>query len=303
MKKWTGLLVLAIGLTGCGGNSDNRNADPAINTVPVSTETMQAPKTARLDLKGLSPAFGFADGEGKRIIAIENGQEIDRERTEEEIAVAESYNTAIGNNGQVLSIQFSKRQSRGKQDNGRQSAHNFNHLEGDVYEVVGEGAKPNESYYLVNNDLFNIEALIKLDQSEVKDVPAELSEAIAKQKKRKVVQGWQLASTEKGQQILLVQFERIGEQMLASLVLYGDGKMAFMDYPAVFNEASTWRVDDGGAVSPGMFSFLFAARSFDGIVLGVKWIGAEGETLSILKQSGDRLSDMNIHGSRYLSPT
>ncbi|QQZ59420.1 hypothetical protein JI735_22565 [Paenibacillus sonchi] len=42
------------------------------------------------------------------------------------------------------------------------------------------------------------------------------------------------------------------------------------------DEFSVWRVDDGGEITSGMFSLLFAARTANGVALGVNWRGAEG---------------------------
>jgi hypothetical protein len=61
-------------------------------------------------------------------------------------------------------------------------------------------------------------------------------------------------------------------------------------------------VDDGGEISPDMFAFLFAAHTDNGIAIGVKWMGAEGENITILQQTGEHFVETEMTSSRYLSP-
>lgn len=308
-----GMLLLSVAISGCSSNSSNNesnveqlptetsptaSATPMVTAVPTPT-LEQSPETANtLDLNKLSNTFGFADNDAKRIITVEGQQDQAGESGDS----VKEFNKAIGDNGHVLKVRYLKHQARTEDDNGRQAAYNFSNLEGDLFEILDGSAIPNESYYLVNESQFNVESLVKLNKVAPRTTSSTIQEEIMKARDRAIGHSWQLASTDKGQQIFLVQFERQEDQMLASLVLYDDGKWVFMDYPATYNESSTWRVDDQGEISPDMFSFLFAAQSSEGMVLGVKWMGAEGENISLLKQSGDRFVEIGITSGRYLSP-
>ncbi|CAM3644358.1 MULTISPECIES: hypothetical protein [Paenibacillus] len=90
--------------------------------------------------------------------------------------------------------------------------------------------------------------------------------------------------------------------MLASLALKHAGVWLYYDYPAKYDSDSTWRVNDQGEIRPEMFSFLFAAESANGLVVGVQWMGAEGENVSLLSVSDDAITDLGLEYGRYMSP-
>ena len=272
------------------------SATPSASATPEPSESAQAV----LNTEGLNALFGFADETGTKLMALTDGIE----PGEAENIDLEGYKLAIGEGGgQVLSIRYTKHQDRSEQDNGRQSMYNFDNMAGDIYAIEAGKATPNESYFLVSPEQFDIDALIPLKPSADLALPDDVAKKIAEEKERAIKQGWLLAHAQDGQRIYVVQFERQGENMLASLVWQEGERLLFMDYPATYDQNSAWRVDDGGEISADMFRFLFAARSEDdGIVLGVQWMGAEGENLNILSSSGDRFEKTEISGGRYLSP-
>lgn len=70
----------------------------------------------------LHPTFGFADAEGKQILMTRE-EDIEMEQMK-------SLNTAVGNNGQILTLTFEKWQAGSENSNGRESANNFANLRG-----------------------------------------------------------------------------------------------------------------------------------------------------------------------------
>jgi hypothetical protein len=309
------LLILTVGLllAGCGKNNaaDNQATEPSqgdsTSAAPTSS-TIITPSTAPtpesspdeaslLDVEQLTNTFAFADKDGKRLISI-GGQEGESPSSED----MKEMNTAVGEYGQVLTIRYVAHQTRTDKDNGRQAANNFDNLEGSVYEVVSGKAVADASYYIIQDASFDLKSIIPMAPQKPLTPPLGISKAIAESHGREIASSWLIASTQIGQQIYLVQFERQEDQMLASLAVLEQGKWTFMDYPATYNENSTWRVDDQGVISPDMFSFLFAAKSAEGLVLGVKWMGAEGENLTLLQSKGDRFGETDIKAARYLSP-
>ncbi len=317
--KFRGLiLLLALAVAGCsGGNDSNKpEADPNASSPEVSPTAIAVPETgepskspsapaetepprAVLDTESLPMLFGFADEQGARLMALTDGMEPGTLKDGE----LDGYRLAIGEGGQVLRVRYEKHQARSELDNGRQAAHNFENMEGDIYAVEEGKATPNESYSLVTEDRFDVQALIPLKPSADRELPDDAAKRIAEAKGRAIEQGWLLAHAQEGQRIYVVQFQRQGDDMLASIVWEDGERLVFLDYAAVYDEFSTWRVDDGGEISPEMFRFLFAARGADnGIVLGIQWLGAEGENLNIVTSSGDRFEKTDISGGRYLSP-
>jgi hypothetical protein len=290
------MIVFVILLSGCARKAEESLVSPAysetLTAAPSSKQSKEVP--AQLGENMLTNTFGFADNEGKFIVTIEPPT-VNSDSVEE-------MNKAIGDDGQVLFIKYVKHQLKTDQDNGRQTANNFNHVEGDLFEVVEGTASPDGSYYLVNDRMFNIQSLLKIRPVEPQDPPALIKDEIMKARNRTIDHSWLIAEVGEESQIFLVQYERQEDRMLACLVVKAGDKWIFMDYPANYDEISTWRVDDQGEISPDMFSFLFAARSASGIILGVKWMGAEGEDINVIKQSASRFVETDIGSGRYMSP-
>ncbi|WP_338552140.1 hypothetical protein [Paenibacillus sp. KS-LC4] len=239
-------------------------------------------------------AFGFAAEDGKQLLASQ------AEGSSEQWS---SFDLAIGHNGQLLKIKYNKEQKATEADNGRQTAQNFANQQGQLFEVVEGQAEPNETYYLIAAQSVKPEMLLSITDQRSRQAAADVKAAIAKSKNRGVEKLWPLEDIgQEGNTLYLVQFERQGKEMLASLALQTADGFVFQDYPAEFNESSTWRVDDGGEVMPEMFSFLFAAKTAEGIVLGVKWMGAEGENVSILSEKDGKFSELALSYGRYMSP-
>ncbi|MEI2399966.1 hypothetical protein [Paenibacillus phytohabitans] len=327
--KAAGLMILTaavvFALSGCSRTDGNDNAggaeSPAMpspvaqspSPVPQQTavpqtadptataEGTESPALAAfLDPAKLQPVFGFADETGSHILVTSQ-----EDGSGEQM---ESLNTAIGNGGQVLAVKFGKRQAGSENSNGRELANNFANLAGFVYTVEGGAAKPDETYYLADSSSFPPAALVDLqpaDQAAPQLAPGDpVRKSIAAVKHREIQSAWKLADLALNRKLYLVQFIRQDKDMLFSLVLNEDGKLSFMDYPAVIenDEYSVWRVDDGGEMRPEMFSLLFAAQSADGLLLGLNWWGAEGVNSFFLLQQGNAFKELEIQYGRYTSP-
>jgi len=336
MKKLLLVLAIAAVLSGCGSNStveQNHGASPPAPSEsaqqqepqgsqqtqePQSTETASeepvAEQPAVLDTSKLYSTFGFADKLGSRLITIEPGEEaklLDKD-------ALEKLDMAIGENGSVVTIKYAGEQKRNdKLDNGRQMAHNFANLPGYLFDVVAGEAEADASYYLVNSAEFNTQALLGLKMTHLGYDAVEVEQGVpirelASQAKsgRALTHLWELyeltdpSKPDAAPQIIyLAQYAREGDDMLFSLLVQNGEQLTAMDYPATYDEYSTWRVDDGGEVGPAQFSFLFAARAEEGLLLGLRWFGAEGESISFLKQEGDHFIRMEKIGTgRYTSP-
>ena len=251
--KFRGLIVLlALAVAGCAGGNDSggtgsgpsASAPQATPTesavpetggasVPPSPSEATEPPMAVLNPESLSGLFGFADEQGTRLMALTDGMEPETAGAGE----LESYRLAIGEGGgQTLRIRYEKHQTRTEQDNGRQSSYNFDNMEGDIYTIEEGKATPNESYFLVTEEQFDVQALIPLKPSADRELPDEAAKKIAEAKGRAIEQGWLLAHAQDGQRIYAVQYQRQGDDMLASLVWEDGERLVFLDYPAVYDE-------------------------------------------------------------------
>ncbi|MFF2907300.1 hypothetical protein [Paenibacillus sp. NPDC057934] len=326
MKKYAGMTVtavLTIILAGCsvvnhtgntqsGGNAAQQASSSPAGPAAVETASpepvAEASPTAEnaeaaevLDTGKLSENFGFADAEGKQILvtAQEEGQD----------KALSLLDRAIGNNGQVLTVNFVKWQPGSEDGTGREMAHNFAHLPGYLFTVEEESAFPDATYYLTTEADFNAKSLLDVkpaneDLAHPPVVGEDVQKAIAAVRKREIQSIGKIADLSPDRELYVVQFVRQDKDMLFSLVLKEGESLAFMDYPAVAqdDDYSVWRVDDGGEVTPEMFSVLFAAQKADGVLLGINWWGAEGVNTFFLDQHAATFKELDIQYGRYTSP-
>lgn len=126
---------------------------------------------------------------------------------------------------------------------------------------------------------------------------------LASAKRRQVIHCWHIAATPTHRDVLAVQFVSIDTNALASLAVVGDGSLVFKDFPAVYSEETTWRVDDGGVFSPKDFDILFVAEMPYGYVMAIAWAGAEGESCELLLADSPGAFRTLTTGYRYWAPT
>ncbi|MEK3746882.1 hypothetical protein NYE25_01445 [Paenibacillus sp. FSL E2-8871] len=318
MNKLMVIFFIVLMLVGCSSNNSltsdgdhvestpEKSAETALPspTLPPSAEPLPTPskqKTeAYLDTEKLKTNFGFADAEGRNILVTGHEKGLDQEMAQ--------LNEAIGDQGNVLKVKFNKWQDGTENSNVREMAHNFVNLAGYLFTVEEASATPDETYYLTDQTDFKVDALLPIESLEGQEAISTVEESVRQRivdtKKREIQKIWKLADLSTDRQLYLVQFVRLDQDMLFSLVWKEKDEFTFMDYPAVIqgDEYSVWRVDDGGEVMPEMFSILFAAETSEGPLLGMNWWGSEGVNTFFLKKEGDSFMEMDIQYGRYTSP-
>lgn len=285
------LLILLLLLTACSPKP-NIDTDPP-NTpdpTPIPTEPAIDPT---LDISKLTGSFAFANESGKQLIVYEGL---------DSIAEPQALDLAVGTGGEVLTVNYVKKQEATPQNSNRQSIYNFDNLEGYLYEVKEGAAKSNETYLLTNKQAFNPDSVVKVADSSYEEAAAATLEKISTDKGRKAEKAWLLAKLDEKRTIYIVLFERQQEDMLASIVLDNGGSFAYKDYPAIYNAGSTWSVDDGGVLTPQMFKVLFAADSKEGLVLGINRLSFEGQGTFIFEEKGKTLEELTLQTYRYWAP-
>jgi hypothetical protein len=98
-----------------------------------------------------------------------------------------------------------------------------------------------------------------------------------------------------------VEYKLVGDSALASLILATQEGLFYFDFPAKYDEGSTWRVDDGGEFGLDYFNILAAFDHPEGYELITEWIAAEGYSMSFLKVKDGKFISIK-DGSRYAAP-
>jgi hypothetical protein len=293
-----GLLLVKM-LTRCdNGNVPNTTGKRNVN-VEQKEKTEQTEKIAeksKIPFTQLKNLFGFANVSAKNIITLVNNKD--------EIEKPEEFNIAVGDNGKILEIEFERWQESNSSDDMRQTSFNFDSMIGHIYKVKSGQGIQDKTYFLSNNSIINKDSLIELkpkkDSEPYGKVDAEIVKRIEDIKSRKIIESSLISETTDNAKIFLFVFERKGDDMLASVVYIKDNKIIFKDYPAKYDETSTWRVDAGDR--PGSFEVMFLANSDKGLLLGMTWGAPEGEGSFILREERGTFQETDLKSGRYWLP-
>jgi len=295
----------------------------------VLTACQLAPAPEARQSQSTSPAinpadawFGFTDDTGSRLLMLAG----DALPTGEQVRALQ---TAVCAEGRELAIRYVGFQKESPQSNGRQSAGNLKHDEGHLFDIQGARAESGDTCLLVPSGYLQRYALVRNEYSEserrarqesyrlVNGQPdfdrtpfqarGEVARAaiarIEREKKRQVRLYW-LLHTAGTQQVAIVEFEPVGDDLLVSLVLTDAEQLAFLDMPANRHDesrASCWRVDDSCRLNPEEMDVRAVLGGMGGPLLFYTAWGGEGQVIRLLQVQRGKL--VEVKGAyRYQVP-
>jgi len=277
---------------GCDDEGDSKSSGSSEDALPLAdTSDSLGDGGNKTSANSWLGSFGFSDDKGQRIII--RGDNVD------------GLDFAIGYGEAIAEIKFSGIQEGTEENNFRDTEYNFKNLPGYIFSKTNGELKSGQTYFLTNQSLKqSIIPLIPTNIGEHKYAPVDNAtiKTIEKQKNRKIVASQLLAKTESGAKICLVTFERMGDDMLASLVYVDGEKTIFDDYSAEYNETSVWRVDDKGILGGFDVLFLANAPTGKGLMLGFTSSGPEGENAYIVMEKDGIFVHTQYHNYRYWAP-
>ena len=291
------LLVLSLSalmLFGCGGNNQQQqttNTDAA----EIKEEVHEAPV-----LRFLLQTY-FDDGE-----------------TPQPNDSLKNYKYIIYD-GKYYTVSFKGVQLGDKEKNsGRDTYYNFDNLSGWLYEMQeGKLLENPENEYdaiwdaalLVDENYKNTSTILDLKNREngmtkVVALSDDLQKAFENKYGRKIITSCASAvfsDNNSEYQLVNVQFENKGDEALGVTALVENGEIkAVKEFPATYDETSTWRVDDGGEFG-GLWADLVVLEN--GILtFYTSDSGAEGCNYQNYVVKEDSLIKGNVSTSLYQAP-
>lgn len=242
-------------------------------------------------VNGDAMTFAYVDKTGKHLLAFDLNPSNRPKR----------FTKVICSPGNVRGVKYVKYQKEGKQSNHRNAANNITQDAGAWFDVVNGKLKENESCLLIEKDAFQGHTFLPYKPVKQGRFSDKTIRKVTEFKKRKVIKQGLIGKISPGVQIGLVEFERTGKNVLASIVMTTPNGLVFEDFPATYVDGVwSWRADDGGEIDPQLFNILFVTKSKTGYTLGLEWIGAEGNHLSVLQQNGNTFYSINESG-RYIT--
>lgn len=290
------VLLLTSGNTQSPAPTEAPTLPPETTAAPTQAPA-EAPTEAPAETQATQPAvvtigdvFGFTDGAGQTILIP---------KLSSLPPVPEAVTLAVGEYGNILTVEYAGFQEGSRADTGRMTPDNFENIGGHLYTVTEGTAAPGETYYMLDPNTFPQELLMPVAKGDHSAANESLVSTLAEQTGRSVQDSWLLGTIGSDSQVYLVLFAPQGEELLASIAVQTPEGVLHRDYPASRNGSSAWRVDDSGTMTPDLFQILFAAKADDGLLLGMTWLGSEGETTLLLKQSEGTLEELPILFYRY----
>ncbi|HVI44345.1 MAG TPA: hypothetical protein VM802_05730 [Chitinophaga sp.] len=237
-------------------------------------------------------AFGFSNEKGN-MIAVS---------MEDTLKDATIFTYTISAKGELIpGIKFLKRKQEGKDENGRQMAHNFNNADGYIFASTGGNIDADETAVLLSKDFMTKRKFLPLKGIAGDSVPVTIKAMVEKDKQRSIKRYKLLSRVDGKSNIALFEFEGKEGSMLAALAFISDGKAIYYDYPAQYDDMSTWSVDDGGEFGLDYYKILAAFDNNGHIELVTDWYDTEGANAYFLREEDGKFKVVK-QGYRYMAP-
>lgn len=268
-------------LSACQSKKETSENKTAINTDTVATAYVPEPKTANEII-----TFGFSNELGTKILAFEEG------------ISGKNITKCIDNQENISDISFEASQ-KGNESGVNLVSANFKNCVGEVM-TLGNNKKANTDQSIVLfNDAFlsSHQPILVKTLAKPKIIDALNKSKIETERKRKIKEAWKIADLG-AESAFIVIFEKKQDSVLASLVI-GSKSYIFRDYPAKYDEGSTWRVDDGGEFPNDAIKIIAAFKNKENdIEIVIDWAGAEGTNIEYAKAHKNRFETIK-EASRY----
>lgn len=271
-------------------SASSASSGPA-SSAPGADSESPAPSEPAVTV--IQDTFGFAGPDGSTLLLP--AQAVQPQDPQ-------AIDTAVGAWGTLLPVTWAGTQDADSQDTGRWTAANFGHMAGQLYQVEGAAALPDQTYYLIDTDGLDRSAFLPVEKGDHSPASGDLTARLEAETGRAVQDSWLLGTAGGEMPVYLVLFAPEGEDLLACIAADTPEGLLRRDYPAVLNGSSAWRVDDSGTMDPDLFQILFAARPDGQLLLGLTWQGAEGQSALLLQQEGQALQEREAIFYRYTSP-
>lgn len=285
MKQFIGLLLAVIS-TACGSETNKKTTEVSLEQ---KTEKEQPDIAINTMADGLF--FGYTNEAGDVVLLLDS----------DSIPQPKLIKNALSATGAVLHVTFTETQKANDQDNGRQNYFNFSNSGGHCYKVE-KGALPNDQTIVLCTDAFLKEHQALQFDSKIKDALAnELRSKIEQDKGRIIKRSAIIATVKEKVKIALVEFEMKGNQALVVLALITPAEISYKDFPAEYDETSTWGVDDGGDFGFEWFAVNAIFENKGSFEIITDWAGAEGTAVEYLKEENGNLVTVK-KAYRYTAP-
>lgn len=298
--------LLSLALWSCGGTNQNANENPSPETAQAVEQEMAA--------KTLEPVYVLSDQFGEKFLLQTDFEGNVAPATPDDLT---RYKYIIFNDC-YYPVQLMGAQLENEAENNyRDTYYNFDNLSGWLYMMQGGRLleHPLNEYdaiegavLLVDESYKNSAKILELKNRKdgsinIVTVSDELQNKLKEKYGRNIMTVCASAvfGDNSEYQLVNVQFENKGTEALGVTALIENGEIkAVKEFPATYDEMSTWRVDDEGEFN-GLWADLVVLEN-GVLTLYTADSGAEGANYQSYVVKGDALCEGNVSTSLYQAP-
>lgn len=286
MKIIFPFLLATTFLFSCTNKSTTKNTNQ--DSLPDTTQTLTNTVYDPLDMAGIE--FGFCDTDGKKILLLADT-----------LLSPSQFSKVFSADHKLSDVRYIEMKKATEEDNGRQNEFNFKNCKGYLFEVKENAVTSAHTVVCVTAAFISSRKIIPVRAPVIMELSTANKARIETAKNRQIREYRCLALLGKDSAIYLFEFDNIGESALATLAYVTPGKIIYQDFPAQYNDMSTWRVDDGGRFGVGYFEVLAIFEKNGKLEIVTDWPGAEGTNTEFLRENGNELKPLKGY-ARYTAP-
>jgi hypothetical protein len=292
--KFLSFFLFAILLFSCSDPAENKTAqdsvaDSAQHNGQATEDPFSEEPTATDSAEARGIEFGFSNSYGSMMMMLADS------------LPASPRFSVITSTGEISAVSFLQKHPATSEDNHRQNESNFANSGGYLFEILRSTVDRENTVIFMSPEFLAGRNYYPVKEVELTTLPNALRARVEKDKKRKIKSFRCMTEIGNGRAVYLFEFEMKRDSALAALAYVTPDKIVYDDYPAIYDEVSTWRVDDGGEFGIDYFELLAVFEKGGKIELVTDWPGAEGYATSYMRENGTRFK--NLKGiSRYTAP-
>ena len=283
------VLAVSLLLASCAEPGDARSGREPLRLTQVANDVSAAPEA-----KKSSPEISFA-------YANRGGTALLAEAHLDAIAAAR-LDSAICDDGRVITVKFAVMQAEAKGSTGRNDARNFNADAGARFAAVGGRVSP--VCLLVRRDFLADKRILPITRHTLagakRPCDPSLRDRIPSLEQRPLAECTSVASIGTDAQLVAAVYEPHGDNLLAALVVLTRTGIFIKPLPA---PEGNWQADGDGDLHAEEIGPIFALATADGAIeIALDWPSTDGLGLQLYKTSSPGVLEEILTGYLYTAP-
>ena len=288
------LLAIPIFLLMACNSNETESADEVVSDVIADSAVTDSVITEDLPAFVVPQdlIFGFANMDGNQVLM----------KGEPEGVSPEEFTQIFDDKGKLAPITYKGFKDATENDNHRQTPYNFDNSGGHLYSL-DKKIDEWQTIVFMGDDFLENRTVINTKYRTTTILAKTQMKTIEQERDWEIDKYEAVRTYENGVCTYFIQFKPKKDSILVALVfITEDNQIYYRDFPANYDEISTWRVDDGGEFYFDSYKVLGLFESAYGLEIITDWGGAEGSSSSYMILEGQYFVE-KAGGYLYMAPT